>query len=130
MDAASPLRDPNGSHGARGSGVSMGRLLGEAGISSAQQRTHGCTRPIRLRDATTMVNTSTGEVRTVYSSTQELDGITSVPCGNRRDGVCPPCSATYKRDAWGLIVAGLAGGKGIPASVAEHPCTFATLTAP
>ena len=25
---------------------------------------------------------------------------------------------------------GLAGGKGIPASVAEHPCTFATSTAP
>ena len=60
--------------------------------------------------------------------------------GDRRDHLRPvwqpsrrclrPCSATYKRDAWGLITAGLAGGKGIPASVADHPCTFATLTAP
>ena len=105
-------------------------MLGEAGISSAQQRTHDCARPVRLSGSTRLVNTTTGEVRTVYSSGQEVDGTTWIPCGNRRAAVCEPCSATYKRDAWGLITAGLAGGKGIPASVADHPCTFATLTAP
>ena len=77
-----------------------------------------------------MVNTTTGEARTVYSSGQELDGTTWIPCGSRRAAVCAPCSATYKRDAWGLISTGLGGGKGIPATVADHPCTFATLTAP
>jgi hypothetical protein len=29
-----------------------------------------------------------------------------------------------------MLMAGLAGGKGIPSAVADHPCTFATLTAP
>jgi hypothetical protein len=52
------------------------------------------------------------------------------PCGNRRESVCPPCSDTYKRDARQLVRAGLAGGKGIPESIIEHPCVFATLTAP
>jgi hypothetical protein len=34
------------------------------------------------------------------------------------------------RDAFQLIRAGLAGGKGIPESVAAHPVVFATFTAP
>ena len=53
-----------------------------------------------------------------------------VACGNRREAVCPSCSAIYKRDARQLVRAGLAGGKGVPESVAAHPCVFATLTAP
>jgi hypothetical protein len=36
----------------------------------------------------------------------------------------------YKRDARQLVRAGLSGGKGIPETVAAHPCVFATLTAP
>ena len=51
-------------------------------------------------------------------------------CGNRREAVCPPCSGVYKRDARQLVRAGLTGGKGIPESVAGHPCVFATFTAP
>ena len=51
-------------------------------------------------------------------------------CGNRREAVCPACSQVYKRDARQLVRAGLAGGKGIPETVAAHPCVFATLTAP
>ena len=51
-------------------------------------------------------------------------------CGNRRDTVCPACSAVYKRDARQLVRAGLSGGKGIPETIADHPCVFATLTAP
>ena len=53
-----------------------------------------------------------------------------VACGNRRESVCPACSAVYKRDARQLVRAGLVGGKGVPESVAAHPCVFATLTAP
>ena len=34
------------------------------------------------------------------------------------------------RDTYQLIRAGLAGGKGVPDSVAVHPCVFATFTAP
>ena len=51
-------------------------------------------------------------------------------CGNRREAVCPSCSAVYKRDARQLVRAGLAGGKGIPDTITAHPCVFATLTAP
>jgi excisionase family DNA binding protein len=36
----------------------------------------------------------------------------------------------YKGDARQIIRSGLTGGKGIPESVALHPCVFATLTAP
>ncbi len=53
-----------------------------------------------------------------------------VACGNRRETVCPACSAIYKRDARQLVRAGLAGGKGVPETITAHPCVFATLTAP
>ena len=36
----------------------------------------------------------------------------------------------YRADTYQLIRAGLIGGKGIPATVTEHPCVFVTLTAP
>jgi len=123
LEAATPHRAP-------ASPVPLRRMLGEAGVSLAQRRTHDCARPVRLKGSTRLVNPTTGEVRTVYSSAQELDGTTWIPCGNRRAAVCPSCSTTYKRDAWQLITSGLGGGKGIPATVADHPCTFATLTAP
>ena len=61
---------------------------------------------------------------------REPGGVLHVACGNRREAVCPACSAIYKRDARQLVRAGLAGGKGVPESVAAHPCVFATLTAP
>jgi hypothetical protein len=105
-------------------------LVGEAGQADAEKRARGCTRPVRLAGSTSLLDRSTGEVRPVYSSSSELDGITYVRCGNRRAAVCPSCSAEYKGDAWHLLRCGLAGGKGIPESVATHPCTFATLTAP
>ena len=53
-----------------------------------------------------------------------------MPCGDRRASVCPPCAETYRADTYQLIRAGLAGGKGVPESVAIHPCVFATFTAP
>jgi hypothetical protein len=52
-------------------------------------------------------------------------------CNNRRAVVCPSCSDLYARDTWQLVHAGLHGGHhDIPATVAEHPQVFATLTAP
>ncbi len=57
-------------------------------------------------------------------------GVRHVACGNRREAVCPACSAVYKRDARQLVRASLAGSKGIPETITAHPCVFATLTAP
>ena len=105
-------------------------LLGEAGVADAGRRVRGCSRPVRLRGSTQIVERATGQVREVYGSRQELDGVTYVRCGNRRAAVCPSCSQEYKADGWHLIVCGLMGGKGVPADVADRPCTFVTLTAP
>jgi hypothetical protein len=83
----------------------------------------GCSHPIGLKSRTDMIDLATGELAPLY-------GQASVACGNRRETVCPSCSAVYKRDARQLVRAGLAGGKGIPETIAAHPCVFATLTAP
>ena len=90
----------------------------------------GCSHPVRLRGRTRAVDRATGESATVYDTATEPYGVLHVACGNRRESACPTCSATYKRDARRLVLAGLAGGKGVPGSVAEHPCVFATFTAP
>ena len=83
----------------------------------------GCSHPIGLKSRTDMIDLATGELAPLY-------GHASVACGNRREAVCPSCSAVYKRDARQLVRAGLAGGKGIPETITAHPCVFATLTAP
>jgi hypothetical protein len=93
-------------------------------------RTGYCTRPVRLAGRIDAINLQTGEMRPMYSTASEPGGVLLTPCGNRRESVCPPCSDVYKRDARQLVRAGLAGGKGIPDTIAEHPCVFATLTAP
>jgi hypothetical protein len=91
----------------------------------------GCSHPVRLRGTVTAIDLTTGETAPVYDTlTDEPSGVLHVACGNRREAVCPACSATYKRDARQLVRAGLVGGKGVPESVAEHPCVFATFTAP
>jgi hypothetical protein len=53
-----------------------------------------------------------------------------VACKTRRASRCPPCAEVYSADTYQLIRAGLSGGKGVPDSVATHPCMFTTLTAP
>ena len=73
---------------------------------------------------------ATGEVIERYSSADELDGVTYVRCGDRRASRCESCCHEYKGDAWHLLSAGVAGGKGVPDTVAEHPAVFVTLTAP
>ena len=73
----------------------------------------------------------------IPQSFQLLDTVldTGVPAVAELEGgdvaslVCPACSEVYKGGARHIIRAGLTGGKGIPESVATHPCVFATLTA-
>ncbi|HLX51311.1 MAG TPA: replication initiator, partial [Streptosporangiaceae bacterium] len=89
-----------------------------------------CTNPIRLHGRIDAVDLATGEMRPVYHTDHEPGGVLLTACGNRRESVCPPCSQTYKRDARQLVRAGLTGGKGIPETIAVHPCVFATFTAP
>ena len=76
------------------------------------------------------VDQATGEVTGTIGTDDLPDKVIYKPCGNRRATACPGCAEVYRRDAFHLIRAGLAGGKGIPESVAGHPVVFATFTAP
>jgi hypothetical protein len=93
-------------------------------------RAGGCYHPVQLRGRVLAVDLATGEARPMYDTAAEPGGVLRVPCGNRREHICPPCSAVYKRDARQLVRAGLTGGKGIPETITGHPCAFATFTAP
>ena len=90
----------------------------------------GCVRPIRLRGTVRDIDAATGEVIRALDTEDLPDQAIYVPCGDRRASICPPCAETYRADTYQLIRAGLAGGKGVPESVAVHPCVFATFTAP
>jgi hypothetical protein len=98
--------------------------------SQAASRVGNCARPVRLRGRSETVDKDTGEVVSSYSSEQEPLGVTHVRCGNRRAGECLSCSRLYAADMFHLIRSGVAGGKGVPESVADNPLVFATLTAP
>ena len=92
--------------------------------------TGACAHPVRLHGRIDAIDLATGEAAPVYDTASEPGGVLHVPCGNRRESRCPACSQVYKRDARQLVRAGLVCGKGIPETVATHPCVFATLTAP
>jgi hypothetical protein len=89
-----------------------------------------CSHPVRLSGRVTAVDRATGEAAPMYESAAEPDGVLLTACGNRRENVCPTCSATYRADTWQLVAAGLRGGKGVPATVTAHPRLFVTVTAP
>jgi len=89
-----------------------------------------CHHPIRLAGRIEHADRQSGEVRHVYDSGREPDGVLLKACGTRRESRCPSCAATYRADAYQLLAAGLKGGKGVPESVAEHPRLFVTFTAP
>jgi hypothetical protein len=89
-----------------------------------------CHHPIRLAGRVEHADRTTGEVRQVYDSGREPDGVLLKACGTRRESRCPSCAATYRADAYQLLAAGLKGGKDVPESVAEHPRLFVTFTAP
>jgi hypothetical protein len=90
----------------------------------------GCSRPIRLHGQVRDVDTTTGEIVRTFDTAAMPDGVIYTACGDRRASVCPACAETYRADTYQLVRAGLAGGKGVPESVALHPCVFATFTAP
>jgi Replication initiator protein, pSAM2 len=89
-----------------------------------------CHHPIRLRGRVEQADQPTGELRTVYDSGREPDGVLLKACGTRRESRCPSCAATYRADAFQLLAAGLRGGKGVPETVSQHPRLFVTFTAP
>jgi hypothetical protein len=89
-----------------------------------------CHHPIRLAGRVEQADRQTGEVRRVYDSEREPDGVLLKACGTRRESRCPSCAATYRADAYQLLAAGLKGGKGVPESISEHPRLFVTFTAP
>ncbi len=90
----------------------------------------GCEHLIRLRGHVDTVDRLTGELEPRWSTDTLPDGVTHTRCNNRRASCCEPCSRLYQQDAWQQIVSGLAGGKGVPDTVADHPTLFMTLTAP
>jgi hypothetical protein len=96
------------------------------------RRTGGCTSPIRLQGESIAVSGRSGAVLDRRSTRSQTPGFILVACGNRRESRCPPCSERYRRDAYFLVAAGLAGdeGRGVSTSVASHPLVFATFTAP
>ncbi|MEC3998004.1 replication initiator protein RepSA [Actinacidiphila sp. DG2A-62] len=109
------------------------RVAGQPGFDRWQQqitRTGGCADPIHLTGSTTTLDPSTGQVLYSYSTADEPGGRLRVACGNRRASRCPACAWTYAGDTYQLILSGLTGGKGVPATVTDHPRVFATLTAP
>lgn len=89
-----------------------------------------CARPVRLRGHIDSVDQATGELTRSLDTTNVPGGVLLVACGNRRATACPSCAETYRGDAWQLIAAGLAGGKGVPAEIVSRPHVFVTLTAP
>jgi hypothetical protein len=89
-----------------------------------------CHHPIRLAGRVEHADRATGEVRTVYDSEREPDGVLLKACGTRRESRCPSCAAIYRADAYQLLAAGLKGGKGVPEPISGHPRLFVTFTAP
>jgi hypothetical protein len=87
---------------------------------------HGCAAPIKLRGSSTITHKHSGQVL------KDTVGSVWVPCGTRREALCPACSQWYAEDAFHLIRAGLDGdaAKRITAEVANRPRFFATLTPP
>ncbi|WP_341350673.1 replication initiator [Thermostaphylospora chromogena] len=92
--------------------------------------TGGCRQPIHLRGRVDHIDRATGRLLHRYTTAREPGGVLRVPCKTRRASRCPACAEVYRADTYQLIRAGLVGGKGVPETVADHPCLFVTLTAP
>jgi hypothetical protein len=90
----------------------------------------GCLQPVLLRGRVDHIDGATGELLHRYTTVHEPCGVLPIVCKTRRASRCPPCAEVYRDDTYQLIRAGLSGGKGVPETVASHPCVFTTLTAP
>jgi replication initiator protein RepSA len=99
-------------------------------IAGTTRHPGGCLQPVLLRGRVDHIDGATGELLHRYTTVHEPGGVLPIACKTRRASQCPPCADVYRADTYQVIRAGLSGGKGIPASVAEHPCVFTTLTAP
>jgi hypothetical protein len=98
--------------------------------AGAPRNPGGCLQPVLLRDRVDHLDGATGELLHHYTTVHEPGGVLPVACKTRRASRCTPCAEHYRADTYQVIRAGLSGGKGIPATVAGHPCVFTTLTAP
>ena len=98
--------------------------------AGASRHAGGCVQPVLMRGRIDHIDGATGKLLHRYSTVHEPGGVLPVACKTRRASRCPPCAEVYSADTYQLIRAGLSGGKGVPDSVATHPCVFTTLTAP
>jgi hypothetical protein len=98
--------------------------------AGAIRHTGGCLQPVLLRGRADYIDGGTGELIHRYTTVHEPGGVLPIACKTRRASRCPPCAEVYRADTYQLIRAGLTGGKGIPATVADHPYVFVTLTGP
>jgi len=89
-----------------------------------------CQQPVRLAGTVEHADTATGELGSVLDTRGEPDGVLLKACGTRKAAQCAPCAEVYRADAYQLIRAGLAGGKGVRETIAEHPRLLVTFTAP
>lgn len=110
--------------------MEWGRAGGLPDLMGQVSATGGCTRPIRLAGTVRSYSAATGELVSEYETSARPVGGLLVACGSRHASVCPPCARRWRGDTWWLAYAGMAGGKGRPASVRIHPRVFLTLTAP
>jgi len=99
-------------------------------LAGTARHTGGCLQPVLLRGRADYIDGGTGELLHRYTTVHEPGGVLPIACKTRRASRCPSCAEVYRADTYQLIRAGLTGGKGVPATVAEHPCVFVTLTAP
>jgi hypothetical protein len=99
-------------------------------FESQARHVGNCAHPIRLKGHVLATDTTSGQRAVAFSSADTPDGVVYKACENRRSTRCPACAELHRQDAKHLVRAGLAGGKGVPESVSQHPAIFATLTAP
>jgi excisionase family DNA binding protein len=99
--------------------------------ASSTRHPAGCLQPVLLRGRVDHIDGTTGELLHRYTTVHEPGGVLPIACKTRRASKCPPCAEVYRADTYQLIRAGLSGGKGIPGTVAAHPCmTRLLLTVP
>ena len=111
-------------------GPTRGALPLPTVLAGTVRHTGGCLQPVLLRGRADYIDGGTGELIHRYTTVHEPGGVLPIACKTRRASRCPPCAEVYRADTYQLIRAGLSGGKGVPATVADHPCVFVTLTAP
>jgi hypothetical protein len=96
-----------------------GRRDHKGGIGSSQQPAPAEAAQ-SLQGRIDAIDRATGDIATIYDTTNEPGRELRIPCGNRREDICPTCSQIYRGDARQIIRSVLTGGKGIAESVATN----------